>query len=192
MFINYISLMLINLVAGLFLLASYVYYGLDNSDRKRWVPGFGITGAIALLTGLHMTFTWPIRGSFNIAYGETTILFGILFIATSIALAQGWDLMTIAVYGFFAGLAALVIGVRIINLDITKRPLLTGIGFILTGLGGIFASPTLYFRTNRTLRLVGTIVLVAAACIFALTGYLTYWGHIADYSNWQPLPMRTP
>lgn len=191
MFINYISLMLINLVAGLFLLASYVYYGLEHGS-KRWIPGFGITGAIALLTGLHMTFTWPVRGSFNIAYGETTILFGILFIATSIALAQGWDLMTIAVYGFFAGLTALLIGVRIINLDITKRPLLSGIGFILTGLGGMFAAPTLYFRTNRILRLVGTIVLVAAGCIFALTGYLTYWGHMADYSNWQPLPMRTP
>lgn len=139
-----------------------------------------------------MTLTWPVRGSFNIAYGETTILFGILFIATSIALAQGWDLITIAVYGFFAGLAALLIGIRIINLDLTKRPLLTGIGFILTGLGGICAAPTLYLRTNRTLRLVGTIVLVAAAFIFALTGYLTYWGHMADYSNWQPLPMRTP
>ncbi len=184
--------MLINLVAGLFLLASYVYYGLDQANQKRWIPGFGITGAIALLTGLHMTFTWPVRGSFNIAYGETTILFGILFIATSIALAQGWDLITIAIYGFFAGLAALLIGIRIINLDLTKRPLLTGIGFILTGLAGIFAAPTLYLRTNRTLRLVGTIILIAAAFIFALTGYLTYWGHMADYSNWQPLPMRTP
>ncbi|MUG92505.1 DUF981 family protein [Scytonema sp. UIC 10036] len=46
MFINYISLMLINLVAGLFLLASYLYYGLDHANQKRWIPGFGITGAI--------------------------------------------------------------------------------------------------------------------------------------------------
>ncbi|MEC4814161.1 MAG: DUF981 domain-containing protein [Scytonema sp. PMC 1069.18] len=188
MFINYITLMLINLVAGLFLLAGFVYYGLGRDNQKRWVPGFGITGAIALVTGLHMIFTWPVIGSYNIAYGETTVLFGILFIGTAIALAQGWDLLTLAIYGFFAGLVAIVIGVRIINLSLTRSPLLSGIGFILTGLGGVFAAPTLYLNTNRTLRLVGAIVLVAAALVFAFTGYLAYWGHIADYSNWKPLP----
>ncbi len=110
----------------------------------------------------------------------------------SIALAQGWDLLTVAIYGFFAGLAAIVIGVRIINLDLTRRPLLSGIGFILTGLGGVFAAPTLYLQTNRTLRIIGAIVLIAAALIFALTGYLAYWGHLADYSNWKPLPIQKP
>lgn len=192
MFINYITLMLINLVAGLFLLAGYVYFGLEHANQKRWIPGFGITGAIALVTGLHMIFTWPIRGSFNIAFGEMTVLFGILFVATSLALAQGWDLLTVAIYGFFAGLAAIVVGVRIINLGVTQQPLISGIGFILTGLGGVFAAPTLYLQTNRTLRIVGAIVLITAALIFAFTGILAYWGHMANYSNWQPLPMRTP
>ena len=89
-----------------------------------------------------MSFTWPVIGSFNIAFGETTVLFGILFIAAAIALAQGWDLFTIAIYGFFAGVVAIEVGIRIINLNLTKQPLLSGIGFILTGLGGIFAAPT--------------------------------------------------
>ena len=57
MFIDYISLMLINMVAGLSILAYYVYSGIDSADQKRWVPGFGMTGAIALTTGLHMIFT---------------------------------------------------------------------------------------------------------------------------------------
>lgn len=192
MFINYITLMLINLVVGLFLLAGYVYLGLSDQHQKRWIPGFGMTGAIGLTTGLHMIFTWPVRGSFNIAYGEMSVLFGALFLASAIAIAFSWDLITVAVYGFFAGVAALLIGLRIINLGLTKQPLLSGIGFILTGLGGIFAAPTLYFKTNRTLRIVGAIVLVVAALIFALTGYLAYWNHLADYSNWKPLPMRSP
>ncbi|KAB8320925.1 DUF981 domain-containing protein [Tolypothrix campylonemoides VB511288] len=191
MFINYITLMLINLVAGLFLLAGYLYFGLNHTNQKRWVPGFGMTGAIALVLGLHMIFTWPVIGSYNIAYGETTVLFGILFIGTAIALAQGWDLLTVAIYGFFAGLTAIVIGVRIINLGLTRNPLLSGIGFILAGLGGVFAAPTLYFQSIRTLQIIGTIVLVAAALIFAFTGYLAYWGHLTDYSNWKPLPMQT-
>ena len=190
MFINYITLMLINMVSGLFLLAAYVYSGLSDPHQKRWIPGFGMTGAIALTTGLHMIFTWPVRGSFNIAFGEMSVLFGILFLGACLAIALAYDLITVAVYGFFAGVAALLVGVRIINLGLTKQPLLSGIGFILTGLGGIFAAPTLYLNTNRTLRVVGAIVLVVAALIWAFTGYLAYWGHMADYSNWKPLPMR--
>jgi putative membrane protein len=190
MFINYITLMLINLVAGLFILAAYVYSGLSAPHQKRWIPGFGMTGAIALTTGLHMIFTWPVPGSFNIAYGEMSVLFGILFLATCLAIAFSWDLMSVAIYGFFAGIAAVLVGLRIINLGLTRQPLLSGIGFILAGLSGICAAPTLYFKTNRTWRVVGAIVLVAAGLIFALIGYMAYWGHLADYSNWKPLPIR--
>lgn len=92
MFIDYITLMLINLAAGLALLAAYVYFGLGSLNQNRWIPGFGVVGAIALVTGLHMTLTWPVVGSFNIAFGETTVLFGILFAGTSLALAMDWDL----------------------------------------------------------------------------------------------------
>lgn len=188
MFVDYISLMLINLAAGLVLLAAYLYFGLGNSNQRRWVPGFGVVGAIALVIGLHMTLTWPVAGSFNIAFGETTVLFGILFIGTSIALAMDWELITLGIYGFFAGLVSLLIGVRIINLGLTQLPLLAGIGFILVGLGGIFAAPTLYFKKNRFLRIIGTIVLTVAAIIFAFIGLSTYWVHLANFSTWRPLP----
>lgn len=147
-----------------------------------------------------MIFTWTVPGSFNIAYGEMSVLFGILFLGACLAMpsartpsyALDYDLITVAIYGFFAGVAALVVGLRIINLGLTKQPLLSGIGFILTGLGGICAAPTLYFKTNRSLRIVGAIVLVVAALIFAFTGYLAYWSHLTQYSNWKPLPMRSP
>jgi putative membrane protein len=190
MFIDYITLMLINMVAGLFILAFYVYRGLDDSNQKRWIPGFGMTGGIALATGLHMIWTWPIPGSFNIAFGETTVLFGILFITTAIALAQGWDLLTLAIYAFFAGLASIVIGLRILNLGLTQQPLLSGIGFILTGLGGVCAAPTLYLRTNKTWRLLGALVLVVAALIWVATGYPAYWNHLETFQKWVPSPMR--
>jgi putative membrane protein len=190
MFVNYIPLMLINMVAGLFILASYVYLGLDGTQQKRWIPGFGMTGAIALTTGLHMIFTWPLPGSFNIAFGELSVLFGILFIGASLSLANEWDLLTVTIYAFFAGVAALVIGLRILNLGLTRQPILSAIGFILSGLSGICAAPALYLRTNHTLRLIGSVVLVATALIWAFTGYTAYWGHLADYSKWVPYPMR--
>lgn len=188
MFIDYITLMLINLAAGLVLLAGYVYFGLDSSNQRRWIPGFGVVGAISLVTGLHMTFTWPVPGSFNLAFGETTILFGILFIGTSLALAMGWELLTLSIYGFFAGLVSLLIGFRFINLGLTQSPLLSGIGFILVGLGGIFAAPTLYLKKSRLLRSIGAIVLIVAAFIFAYIGLTSYWAHLAIFSTWQPQP----
>lgn len=190
MFVNYITLMLINMVAGLFLLAYFVYQGLGETNQKRWIPGFGMTGAIALSTGLHMIWNWPVSGSFNIAYGEMTVLFGILFITASISLAAGWDLFTVAIYAFFAGVASLLIGLRIINLGLTRQPILSGIGFILTGLAGICAAPALYLQANRTLRLVGAVVLIAAALIWALTGYMAYWGHLESYMKWVPSTMK--
>jgi putative membrane protein len=190
MFIDYITLMLINMVAGLFILAYYVYSGLDGADQKRWIPGFGMTGAIALTTGLHMIFTWPVPGSFNIAFGEMSVLLGIVFIGASVALAQNWELVTVTIYAFFAGVAAILVGLRIITLGVTTQPILSGLGFILSGFGGVCATPALLLRTNRTLRLIGTIVLVAAALIWALTACVTYWGHLDKFSNWVPYPMR--
>ncbi len=192
MFINYITLMLINMVAGLFLLAYYVYQGFEGENQKHWIPGFGMTGAIALVTGLHMIFTWPVRGSFNIAYGEMSVLFGIVFIGASISLAQGWDLLTVAIYAFFAGAAAILVGLRIINLGLTKQPIVSGIGFILSGLAAMCAAPALYFKANRSLRLVGVVVLVVAALIWALVGFQAYWGHLANYSDWVPSTMQSP
>jgi putative membrane protein len=188
MFINYISLMLINLASGLTLLAGYLYFGLGTSNQRRWIPGFGVVGAIALATGLHMTLTWPVVGSFNIAFGETMILFGILFVATSLTLTIGWELFSLSIYGFFAGLVSLLIGVRIINLGLTQLPLLAGTGFILVGLGGIFSAPTLYFKEAHFLRTIGGVVLIVAALIFTYIGLTAYWVHLANFSTWQPLP----
>ena len=191
MFIDYITLMLINMVAGLVLLADFVYRGLEGANPKRWIPGFGLVGGIALATGLHMIWTWPIPGSFNISFGETSVMFGGLYLATSVALAMSLDLLTITVYAFFAGVTAIVVGARIISLGQTRQPVVAGLGFMLTGLGGVFAAPTLvYLKTNRGWRTLGAIVLLLAAVIWAFIGYMAYWGHMASFSDWQPPVMR--
>jgi putative membrane protein len=190
MFVNYVALMLINLVAGLVLLALYVYLGLDQADQKRWVPGFAMSGLIALATGLHMIWHWPLPSSYNIAFGEMSVLFGILFLGAAMAQALSWELVTVAVYGFFAGLAAIVVGVGIISRGMSKEPLLAGIGYILAGLGGVLAAPAWFLRHSRTIRLIGALVLLATAAIWAITGYGAYWQHLGDYAKWAPVFMQ--
>ena len=191
MFIDFVALLLINMAAGFFLLACFLYWGLGGVDPKRWVPAFSMVGIIALISGFRMAFTWPLPGSFNVAYGEMSIVLGILFLGGALAVAKEWDLKLVAVYGLFAGVAALLIGIRIIDLGMTKEPLLSGVGFILSGASGILATPVLYLRTRGGIRLLGAIVLVATALIWARTGYKAYWGHLDNFSTWVPSTMET-
>jgi putative membrane protein len=179
MFIDYITLLLVNLVAGFVLLAAYVFAGLEATDRRAWAPGFLIVGFIALLFGTAMTLTWPLPGPFNIAFGEMSVLFGVLFFMTGLCLAFGWSLTTVAGYAFFAGVAAVVIGVRIFHLGLTKVPWLSAIGFILAGVAGMLALPTLVCcARNRLVRTIAALVLLGTGLLWALTTYPAYWSHM--------------
>jgi putative membrane protein len=193
MFIDFLDLMLINLFAGLSMLAVYIYKNPDDSGQKSWVPGFATVGIIALVTGFFMVFTWPLPSSFNIAFGSPSILFGALFLAAAFALAKNWDLGGLAVYAIIAGSVAIVMGARLIDLEMTRNPAVTGSGFILTGLGGVALAVNLLFKTLRSirwLRLIMATILLAAAAIWAYTAYDAVWGHLDSFSGWTPAPLR--
>lgn len=187
MFIDFVTLMLINMTAGLVLLGWYVAVGLeDDANQPRWSPAFGIVGLIALLCGLRVSWGWPLPGSYNVAYGDTSVLFGALFLGASISMARNWDLKPLSVYAFFAGLASVLVGIRFIGLRLSTLPQVSGTGFILTGLAGVFAGPTLWLRRNKIVRAFGVLTLLAAAAIWALNGYAGYWVHLQMFEKWTP------
>jgi putative membrane protein len=190
MYIDFLALMLINLVAAFSLLAIYVFFGMTDPDQQKWVPAFLVPGTIAVVTGFYMAFTWPLPGSYNIAYGGTSVLLGMLFMGGALALWKGWSLITPTIYAVFAGAAALEIGIRVIVLGLTTQPVLSGVGFILAGISGIFALPTVWLKHNRLWRFVGAAVLTATAVVWAIVGYGAYWGHLADFSKWVPFALR--
>jgi putative membrane protein len=177
-FIDYVSLMLINMAAGLFVLAAFILKDIDRQNNQFWAPAFALPGMIAAVCGFAMVFSWPLPQPYNIAYGETSVLQGFLFLAAAWSIAKGWDLFPLGIYAFFAGIAAVIIGIRIINLGLTLSPLLSGIGFILTGSGGIFAELIILNRQKKWLRIIGALVIIAAALIWAQTAYLEYWMHL--------------
>src|SRR3989338_2725931 len=144
MFIDYVPLMLINMAAGLFLLAIYIYQGIDGQKDKGWGAAFLVSGAVAFITGLHMTWNWPLPGSYNVAFGEMSVLLGGLFLGAGLCLVNNWSLIPLGVYAFFSGLASVVVGFRIINLGLTREPLVSGMGFILSGLSGMLICLGLY------------------------------------------------
>ena len=115
-FIDYITLMLINMVAGLVMLSSYMAVGWRSPQSRSWAAGLGAAGLVALATGLHMTLTWPITPKAahfaNIAFGEMSVLFGAALLAAAVSVALRWSLVPAALYGALAGLASIVVGRR--------------------------------------------------------------------------------
>jgi putative membrane protein len=176
--IDYVTLLLTNMAAGLIVLACFLWRGLDRSGNRHWAPAFGITGMVATIGGFAVTFTWPIPKPYAAAYGEMSVLLGILFLGAAWALAAGWSLRPLGCYAFVPGLAAILLGFRIIHLSLTGAPLVSGIGFIQTGLGGVGAGLTLWRQDIKTLRVVGALVMLVAAAIWIVTAFMSYWLHM--------------
>ncbi len=190
MFIDFLTLIMINLVAGTVLLAFYLWRGIDERDQRPYASAFFVIGLVSLITGLQLSFTWPLPGSYNVGYGDATTLFGVVFLGTAIALWQGWSLIPIAIYAFFAAIDALIVGIRIWSLQLTKEPLVSAIGFVLAGLSGLGVFPFLmWFRENKIVRWIGILLLLATALIWAITFYGSLWDHMASFSKWVPPTM---
>jgi putative membrane protein len=177
--IDYVTMMLINMTGALVILSLFLLKGLDKEENRQcWSPAFGICGLVAVICGFVMTFTSPLPKPYDTSFGEMSVFLGVLFLGAAWALAKGWSLLPLSIYSFFAGSAAMLLGVRIIDLSLTKSPPLSGIGFILTGLGGVMAGLILWQHKVRLLRILGALVMLAAAAIWGLTGFWAYWMHL--------------
>jgi putative membrane protein len=176
--IDYVTLLLINMSAALVVLAAFLWQGLDHPENRSWAPAFGVPGLVATVAGFMMTFTRPIPAPYSMAYGEMSVLFGVLFLGAAWALAAGWRLLPLGYYAFLPGLAAILLGIRIIQLSLTPVPILPGLGLILTGLCGVGAGLTLRRPDVRGLRIIGIAVILAAAGIWTQTCLMAYWLHM--------------
>jgi len=188
MFIDYLTLMLINMSAGFAILALFVL-SFINGDRKKLAPGLLVSGFVALVTGFHEIFTWPIISSYNIPFGEMSVLFGALLFGGAIALLRDWDLLSLGIYATFAGAASILLGIRMYSLGMTSEPLVSCAGFVLSGLMGILSLPVYLLRSKRLVRILATIALAGAAAIWLVFAGLGYWAHLANFAKWLPSTM---
>ncbi|MHB9024034.1 MAG: DUF981 family protein [Armatimonadota bacterium] len=187
MFIDFLTLLLIDLVAGFVLLAAYVAQGLGEANQRQWAPGFAMVGLVALLFGGQIVMTWPLPGSYNILFGEMAVFFGVIFLGASLALAFGWNLLSVAIFAVLPGLAAILLGARIIDLGMTTRPLLSGVAFILSGAVGVLAAPVMKYALQlHRYRVIIALTLLIPAILWAITGYGAYWSHVASFEAWRP------
>lgn len=189
MFVNYLTLMLLNIAIGFFFLGIYAYRQHQRSDFQKWVPLFGMIGIIAFILGLHMIMTWPIPGSYNIPYGELSILFGALFLGAAYALKNSLDLSLLTVYSFFVGALGILVGVRIAHLGLTKEPIISGVLFAASGLAAMLAFPIHRVKNKAFVHHIGATVMIIVSFGWLFYAYSAYWSHMEQYQNWKPSTM---
>jgi putative membrane protein len=86
--------------------------------------------------------------------------------------------MPLSIYALFAGVAAVIIGLRIIDLGLTKNPTLSGVGFILSGMAGMLSPIFLRMTASLAARILAVVICYAVVAIWALTSYMAYWAHL--------------
>jgi len=190
MFIDFITLLLVNMAAGLLILTLFLLRGFGSPGEKAWAPALGMVGLVGSLAGGYMALTWPVRqmGEYNVtwanpAFGEMSVLLGVAFLGAAVAVAKEWTLMPVAIYGLVAGIVAMVLGVRIFGVGLSAKPLATAVGFLLTGLGGPLVLAVVLAPTKRFLRALASVCLIPAAGIWLLTAILGYWAHMEMFSK---------
>jgi len=176
--VNFLTIMLVNLVVGLVLLALYFYKYVDG-DAKKLASGFLVVGFLLTLTGLYVMMLWPLPGTYNIAFGEPALYFGVLLFVAGLSFIFNWDLTGLSIAAFFAGVIAVVVGLRLISLEMTKEPMVSGVAFILTGTVGILTLPAYIMKEKTVIRYALIVVALIAAGMWAVTGFGAYWGHLA-------------
>ena len=179
MFIDYVTLMLVNIAASFCSLGVFVLRQ-DADHEPSWAPVFALSGFVALVTGLRMTFTWPLPGPYNMVFGELSVLLGGLLAATAWHLAKGWELKHLATYACFAGITAAVVGLQFLRLGLSQTPGLAGTGFLLAGISGI-GSVIWVRKKTKLLRFLGCAVLFASSVIWGWIGYGAYWAHMSQF-----------
>lgn len=181
-FPDYLTIMLVDLAAGLFILTLFLWKLNKPKEYSKYTVGFLMTGFLGLITALPMVLMWPLPGSYNIAFGEPMLFFSIILLAIGFAIEKHWALDSIVIFGVLGSIMAIVVGAQIYNLGMTSSPFFAMGGYVLTGLGGLFAAPLLYYPKSRGykgLLILVTIIFVLAAILWLYIGYSAYIAHLA-------------
>ena len=196
MFVDYLTVMMVAVVAGAVLTIVYGLMFLDAplADQRPWGWAFGIVGLLLGVTGLHLVLTWPLPGAYNIVMGEPALYFGLVFLGTAFAIRAGESLMPLAVLAIFGGLANIFLSIAMLVHGLSRNPPLWALAYAAIGLAAVLAPLVVHkVRALRWVPLVAGGLLAIGALIFALGGYGAYLEHTSaegGFAKWVPPAMR--
>jgi putative membrane protein len=196
MFVDYLTVMMVSVVAGAVVTIIYGLMFLDAplADQRPWGWAFGVVGLLLGVTGLHLVLTWPLPGVYNIVMGEPALYFGLVLLGTAFAIRAGESLMPLAVLAFFGGLASIFLSIAMLVYGLSRNPPLWAIAYAAIGLAAVLSPLVIHrVRALRWTPLVAGVLLAIGALIFALGGYGAYLEHTSaegGFDKWVPPAMR--
>lgn len=196
MFVDYLTVMMVAVVAGAVLTIAYglMFIEAPLADQKPWGWAFGIVGLLLGATGLHLVLTWPLPGAYNIVMGEPALYFGLVFLGTGFAVRAGESLMPLAVLAIFGGMANIFLSIAMLVHGLSRNPPLWALAYAAIGLAAVLSPLVLHrVRALRWVPLVAGGLLAVGALIFALGGYGAYLEHTSadeGFGKWVPPAMR--
>ena len=196
MFVDYLTVMMVAVVAAAVLTISYGLMFLEAplADQKPWGWAFGIVGLLLGATGSHMVLTWPLPGAYNIVMGEPALYFGLVLLGTAFAIRAGESLMPLAVLAIFGGLANISLSIAMLVHGLSRNPPLWAFAYAAIGLAAVLSPLVVHkVRALSWVPLVAGGLLAIGALIFALGGYGAYLEHTSadeGFGKWVPPAMR--
>ena len=196
MFVDYLTVMMVAVVAGAVITIVYGLMFLDAplADQRPWGWAFGIVGLLLGVTGLHLVLTWPLPGAYNIVMGEPALYFGVVLLGTAFAIRAGESLMPLAVLAIFGGIANIFLSIAMLVHGLSRNPPLWALAYAAIGLAAVLAPLVVHkVRALRWVPLVAGGLLAIGALIFALGGYGAYLEHTSaegGFGKWVPPAMR--
>jgi putative membrane protein len=170
---------LILLVLGLHMVLTWPLGTHPTPPKPEAAAEARIVTSVTSMPASKVAMNEPKNAAFaNICFGEPSVLFGAILLAAALSVARRWPMHGVALLGLVGGLVLIVIGVRIYNAGLTQAPAVTCAGFILTGLLGILALPTVASPT-KVLRTFTAVLTLLAAVIWGGMGLFAYWAHVA-------------
>jgi putative membrane protein len=95
-------------------------------------------------------------------------------------------LITVGIFSLFTGAVAVLLGVRILDMNLTRAPLVAAAGYVLTGATAILTLPAIALPKLKWLRWLTALAAIGSAIIWAITGFTSYWAHMDSFKQWTP------
>ena len=142
----------------------------------------GATGLYLLIAGLSISIHWPFAaiagGIYNVLFGGSASIAGLVLLSVSVALFLNQGLKEVSYFAAVMGLYLVVDAVAILRYGLTNTPPLSAIYFLAAGVTGFISVPA-FHSDNKMLRWLFTIVAFLFAVLWLQDAANTTIGHLA-------------
>ncbi len=166
--------------------AIYKYF--MNKNEGSFDQGFSYfligTGLYSLVYGLFYSLLWPEPegGAYSILFGDPLVMLGIVELFTAYILLKNSNLYFTGLFGFFAGIYAIVSGYDGFLDGMTKSPTAMLLLYLGAGFTGILVFP-LVLTKNRYLGLLTGVIAFLTAIMALIIGIPALGEHLIGFAH---------